>query len=250
MTTAELIALASEVLGIIAATMLLTLSPRIKQQAPLTFKYPQREVVAAALVAVALFIAGFVVFRDATPAPNTGLTGSTPTLAALTQQLIAAGAGVILVIIALIYRRQPVRSAGWNRPLLMPAFQVGIAFIILTIFLRGKITTLFDGITPDESGALLILAALGLAEETVFRGYIQPRLISRLGEIPGWLLTSVVFALWQIPRLLGEPTQTLLIGVGLGLVQGLVAGWVMLKARHVLAPALYRAISGWIAFLG
>ena len=89
-----------------------------------------------------------------------------------------------------------------------------------------------------------------MAEETVFRGYIQPRLISRLGEIPGWLLTSVVFALWQIPRLLGEPSQTLLIGVGIGLVQGLVAGWVMQKTRHVLAPGLYRAISGWIAFLG
>ena len=70
---------------------------------------------------------------------------------ALTQHLIAAGAGVVLVIIALIYRRQPVRSAGWNRPLLMPAFQVGIAIIILTIFLRGKITTLFDGITTDRN---------------------------------------------------------------------------------------------------
>ena len=250
MTTVELIALASEVLGVIAATMLLTLSPRFKNQPPLTSKYPQREAVAAAIVTAAVFIAGFVLFRSASPAPNTGLAGSTPTLEALSQHLIAAGVGLVLVIIALVYRRQPVRSTGWNRPLLTPAFQVGVAIIILTIFLRGKITTLFDGITTTETSALLILAALGLAEETVFRGYIQPRFSSLLGEIPGWLLTSFLFALWQIPRLLGEPGQTVLIGVGLGLVQGLLAGWIMQKTRHVLAPGLYRAISGWIAFLG
>lgn len=250
MTTTDLIALASEVLGVIAATMLLTLSPRFKQHIPVSFRYPQREVIAAALVTAGLFILGFVVFRGPIPAPVTGLSGSTPTFEALVQHLTAAGAGVVLVAIALIYRRQPVRSAGWNRPLLQPAFQVGIAVILLTIFLRGKITLLFDGITSAETSALLVVAALGLAEETVFRGYIQPRLSSQLGNIPGWLVTSGLFALWQIPRLWGEPTGTVLIGVGIGLVQGLLAGWMMQKCQHVLAPGLYRAISGWIAFLG
>ncbi|MHB8857579.1 MAG: CPBP family intramembrane glutamic endopeptidase [Bellilinea sp.] len=250
MTTTDLIAFASEVLGVIAATMLLTLSPRFKQHTPISFRYPQREIIAAALVTAAAFIVGFVVFRGPSPAPITGLSGSTPTLDALLQHLTVAGAGVVLVAIALLYRRQPVRSAGWNRPLLTPAFQVGIAVILLTIFLRGKITLLFDGITTAETSALLVVTALGLAEETLFRGYVQPRLSARLGNTPGWLITAGLFALWQIPRLLGEPAETVLIGVGIGLVQGLVAGWMMQKCQHVLAPGLYRAISGWIAFLG
>lgn len=250
MSTTDIITFVSEALGVIAATMLLTLSPRFKKHTPITFLYPKREAFAAGLVAVGLFAAGFLIFRGPVPAPNTGLTGSTPTLAAFMQHLVVAGTGVVLVVIALAYRRQPIRSAGWNRPLLMPAFQVGIAVILLTIFLRGKITLLFDGITPDEGSALLVVTLLGLAEETVFRGYIQPRLAARFGTIPGWLATSVMFALWQVPRLLGEPTQTVLIGVAIGLVQGLLTGWMMQKTQHVLAPGLYRAISGWIAFLG
>jgi membrane protease YdiL (CAAX protease family) len=250
LTTTEIIALASEVLGVVAATMLLTLSPRFKQHSPITFRYPNREIIAAGLVAAGLFGIGFVIFNGPTPAPNTWGTGSTPSLPALIQHLTAAGAGLLLVIIALAYRRQPVRSAGWNRPLLTSSFQLGIAIILLTIFLRGKISTLFNGITSAETSALLVAVALGLAEETIFRGYIQPRLSSRLGKTPGWLLTSGLFALWQIPRLLGEPSQTILIGVAVGLVQGLVAGWMMQKTQHVLAPGLYRAISTWMAFLG
>jgi len=249
LSSADLIAFISEVLGVIAATMLLTLSPRFKQHTPITFLYPKRELLYAGLVTAGLFIIGFVVFNGPVPAPITGVSGSTPTLAALIQHLTVAGAGVLLVVIALRYRRQPFRSAGWNRPLLMPAFQVGIAVVLLTIFLRGKITLLFDGISSAEASALLVVTALGLAEETVFRGYIQPRLEARFGSVPGWLTTSVLFALWQIPRLLGEPSQTVMIGVGMGLVQGLLAGWMMQKCQHVLAPGIYRAISGWLVFL-
>lgn len=250
MTFTEIIGLLSEVLGVIAVTMLMTLNPRFKKHVPITFLFPKRESVAAAIVAVGVFIIGFFVFRSPTPAPYTGFSGTTPTLEAAVQHLTAAGAGVLLVAIALMYRRQPIRSAGWNRSLLMPALQMGIAIILLTVFLSGKISALMDGISQDQSGALVIIMLLALCEETIFRGYIQPRFESRIGKIPGLLLTSVLFALWQIPRLLGEPTQTLLIGVGLGLVQGLLAGWMMQKSHHVLAPGLYRTISGWLMFIG
>jgi len=249
LTTNEIIGLLSEVLGVIAVTMIMTLNPRFKHHTPVTFRFPKRELAAAAIVALGVFAISFVIFRGPTPAPNTGLSGSVPTLDALLQHLTAVIVGLALVVIALLYRKQPLRSAGWNRPLLTPALQMGIAIILLTIFLRGKISLLFDGITQDESTALLVLLALTLAEETIFRGYLQPRIESRLGKIPGWLITSVLFAFWQIPRLLGEPVNTILTGVALGLVQGLLAGWMMQKTQHVLAPGLYRFISGWVAFL-
>ncbi|MHB0923760.1 MAG: CPBP family intramembrane glutamic endopeptidase [Bellilinea sp.] len=250
MSVTGIIALLSEVLGAIAVTMLMTLNPRFKQHRPITFLFPKRESMAAAIVAVGVFVIGFFIFRDPTPAPFTRLTESTPTLEAAIQHLTAAGAGVLLVVIALMYRRQPLRSAGWNRSLFMPALQIGIGIIMLTVFLSGKLSLLMDGISQDESTALPVITLLALAEETIFRGYIQPRFESRIGKIPGWLLTSVLFALWQIPRLLGEPTQTILIGVGLGLVQGLLAGWMMQKSHHVLAPGIYRAISEWLVFIG
>lgn len=249
MTTGEVIGLLSEILGVIAVTMLMTLNPRFKQHPPLVFRYPHREAVAATVVAAGLLAIGFVIFLSTAPAPNSGALSTTPALATLRQQLWAAAAGVLLVVIALIYRRQPLRSAGWNRPLLMPALQTGIAIILLVLFLRGKFAMLLDGISPAESSALLFIVLISLAEETVFRGYLQPRLSARLGNTPGWLLTSALFAVWQIPRLMHQPTASLAIGVGLGLVQGLLAGWMMQKCRHVLAPSLYRIVSAWMPFL-
>lgn len=250
MTNTEIIALLSQFLGVIAVTMLVTLNPRFKQHTPITFLFPKREAAAALIVAAGLFIIGFFIFNGATPAPFVPLTGSTPSLDAAKQQLLAAGAGVMLVAAALSYRRQPVRSAGWNRPLMMPALQLSLAIILIVIFLSGKLSVLMDGISEEQSNALWVITLLALAEETVFRGYIQPRFESRWGKIPGWLLTSVLFALWQLPRLLGEPVPIVLTGVGYGLAEGLLAGWMMQKTQHVLAPGLYRAIAGWLMFIG
>ncbi len=250
MTTPEIIALLSQYLGVIAVTMLVTLNPRFKQHTPITFLFPKREAAAALIVTAGVFIIGFFIFSSPTPVPYVPLTDSIPTLDAAKQQLLAAGAGVFLVAAALTYRRQPIRSTGWNRALLMPALQLGLAIIMIVIFLSGKLTVLMDGISEDQSNALWIITLMALAEETVFRGYIQPRLESRWGKIAGWLLASVLFALWQIPRLLGEPVNTILIGVGLGLAEGLLAGWMMQKSQHVLAPGLYRAIAGWLMFIG
>lgn len=230
--------------------MLLTLNPRFRQHSPITFLFPKREAVAASIVIVGLFITGFFIFNGSDLAPFVPMTGSTPTLEAVVQQLTAAGIGVLLVAAALMYRRQPIRSTGWNRSLLMPALQLGIALIIITIFLSGKLSILMDGIDQEQSKALWLLTLLALAEETIFRGYLQPRFASRIGKIPGWLLTSGLFALWQIPRLWGEPTQVLLIGIGYALVEGLLAGWMMQKSQHILGPGIYRAVAGWLMFIG
>lgn len=250
MTNTEIIALLSQFLGVIAVTMLLTLNPRFKQHTPITFLFPKREAAAAFIVTAGLFIIGFFIFSSPTPAPFVPLTGAAPTLEAVKQQLFAAGAGVFLVAAALTYRRQPIRSAGWNRPLLMPSLQLGLAIILIVIFLSGKLSVLMDGISEEQSNALWVITLMALAEETLFRGYIQPRFESRLGKIPGWLLTSGLFALWQIPRLLGEPALTVLTGIGLALAEGLLAGWMMQKSQHVLGPGLYRAVTGWLMFIG
>ena len=54
----DLILFASELIGVIAVTLLLTLSPRFRQQRVLTFRYPRREgIVALSLFAVTLVTA-------------------------------------------------------------------------------------------------------------------------------------------------------------------------------------------------
>ncbi len=147
--------------------------------------------------------------------------------------------------LALAARRQPLRSAGWNRTGLGMALRLTVALVFLTIFLRGKIYALLNGITADEGLTLLIWIGISLAEESIFRGYLQLRQADRVGPPYAWILTALLYTLWQIPRLMCEPSM-LLLYLGLALGQGLVLGWVMHKSGHVLAPALYRAVSEWL----
>lgn len=250
MEVRQLIALASEMIGALAVTMLLTISPKFKQHPPLGFRYPRREGALSLILFAGLLLLSVLIYSGQVRVVQLLPEGSPADLQSLYQRAAIALVGALIFIAALAYRRQPARSAGWNRPLLSSALQVGLAIVILTVFLHGKFSTLLKGVSADQGIALLILLLLGLAEETVFRGYIHMRLVSWLGATAGWLTTAGLYTVWQLPRLLGAlPANQLPFELGLALVQGLLLGWMMQKCRHVLAPALYRAVSGWIAFL-
>ncbi len=237
-------------IGALAVTLLMTISPKFKQQ-PIGFRYPRREGVLSLILFAGLIVLALLVYGGQVSVKNILPVVNSTRVEGLYQQAVVALIGAIIFGAALAYRRQPLRSAGWNRPMLSPALQVGIAVVILTIFLRGKFSSLLHGVTTEQGIALGILLVLGLAEEFVFRGYIQLRLTSWLGQIPGWLATSVLYTLWQLPRLLGSLSTTdLLLQLAIALAQGLLCGWMMLKVRHILAPGMYRAVSAWIAFLG
>jgi len=249
--TRQFIALASEMIGAVAVTMLLTLSPKYKQTPALGFRYPRREGVLSLVLFAGLFLLSFFIYRGQMEVVKILPESIPASLDDLYQRAVVSVVGLLIFIAALAYRRQPARSAGWNRTLLSSGLQLGLAIIILTVFLHGKFLTLLKGISSEQGIALLLLFLLGLAEETIFRGYIHLRLSSWLGNTPGWLATAGLYTIWQLPRLMGAlPASQLSIELGLALLQGLLLGWIMQKCRNVLAPTLYRAISGWIMFLG
>ena len=153
-------------------------------------------------------------------------------------------------VAALLLRKQPVRSIGWNPALLKPALQMGFAIAVLTVFLRNQVMVIFAGLQPEQVLPLPLALLLAVAEETIFRGYIQQRLAWWLKPIPGTLLTAALFALWHLPPWLNHlPVETILTLLALTFIQGLVLGWVMHKAGHAAAPALYRAFSIWMQYL-
>jgi len=90
---------------------------------------------------------------------------------------------------------------------------------------------------------------LALAEESIFRGFIQPRLQAWLGRWVGLVLTAAMFAVWQLPAVWNAGWETILPSLGLAFAQGLLLGWIMDRSGHVLAPALYRTISLWMSIL-
>ena len=154
---------------------------------------------------------------------------------------------VIPFIVALIARGQPLLSIGWNHVNLKAALSVGFLLALLTIFLRGKFMVIIGGISKNQGPALGMYLLLALAEETIFRGYIQPRLQSFIGSRWGWLATAGLYTLWQLPgKIWFLPFASVWLIALLGLIQGLILGYIMQKSGHVIAPVLYRAISAWL----
>jgi membrane protease YdiL (CAAX protease family) len=241
MSTDLLVSQLSEWLGVVAVTMIAGTSERFKRK-PLVFLYARRELMYSfGLYAVILALAFAYYYTDK------------PSLDNLLPRLILAGLSLVPFLLAQRFRKQPIRTIGWSMSMnrLRPALLLGFALAILSIFLRGKVFTLLGGKQTIDLQTLLMFLGIALAEETIFRGYIQLRLVSAWGPWLGVAVTALLFAIWQLPlRLaLGFSSEALLIGLGIALVNGLVLGFVMHKSGHVLATAIYRAFSDWISLL-
>lgn len=246
MDTTTIIAQVAEWLGVVAVAWLLSLNPRLRQ-AQIGFKYARRDGFVALALTFTVIIFAFLFYTTGLGDLLSRLLDLPGAASALNRPLAISVFSLAAVVAALVLRGQPVRSAGWNRPTLRMGLQVGLALILLTIFLRNRVMDVLNGISTEETWYLLGAVGIALAEETVFRGYLQLRLSWWLGETRGWLVVGLAYAAWRLPGLLGGGSlPDVLIGLGLALGQGLVAGWLMRKTGHVVAPVLYRAVSIWM----
>lgn len=240
---------ASEWLGVIAVVMIAGVSPLLKKVRRLEFRFPRREATfALSLFALIYFFAFqyfssniFAFLKNAAGAFQGGEVG---------QRMLLAVISLLPFILALLLRGQPFKSAGWSRDNLRPGLTVGLMLVVVAVFLRGKFLTLLNGLEPGQSSLLLVLLLLCAAEETIFRGYLQLRLMSFLGSTWGWLATAGLYLLWQLPgRLWLHPFGEIWVDLVVALIQGLLLGWIMRKTGHVTATILYRAVATWLLFL-
>jgi membrane protease YdiL (CAAX protease family) len=277
-----LVAQLSEWLGAVAVAWLFSISPRLKHP-PVGFKYARRDGITALMLYGLILVLAFVFYSMNPLEFPANLRPAPAPVANLDRALLVAAVALALFVVALVMRKQPFRSMGWSlraaraeeteaaRPdkrakkanrqadkpapkapdVFMPALQVGFALAILTLFLRNRVMDILGGVSAAELNYLLLAIGISLAEETIFRGYIQLRLSWWLGKWPGIALTAALFTLWHVPAWLNQvPPETGLLLAGLTLVQGLVLGWIMSITKNVIAPALYRSISIWMYFLG
>ncbi len=284
-----LVAQVSEWLGAIAVAWLFLLSPRLKFP-PIGFKFARRDGITALSMFALILLLAVIVYAGNPPDFPAEIRPAPAPVADLSRALLTAAMALAAFMAALVMRKQPLRSMGWNfraksaetadqtgvkkagvKPagknappapaaktagakapnVFMPALQIGIALAILTIFLRNRVMDVLAGVTTAELNLLLLAIGIGLAEETIFRGYIQPRLSWWLGEWAGIGLTALLFTLWHVPAWFNRiPLETGLIVSGMTLIHGLVLGWIMRTSKNVIAPAMYRSISIWMNFLG
>lgn len=254
MDTRTLVGFVSEILGVVAVVMLLGLSPRLAPL-PIAFRDPQREVlwvgalyaVLLAVSSLSLFMPGWDIrqtFGQLTPADiNRGLrTDLLYRFVVVLVSLIPIGAAA-----ARKEHATPWHSLGWNKRDLRSGLQLGLALGVLTLFLSARYMALLDGISLEDFFTLVVWLGIALAEETIFRGYIQTRMSARFGVPFGVVGAALMFTLYALPALIVRPDA--LIQIAIVLVRSLVVGWLFTKTRHVLAGALYRGISSWIPFI-
>ncbi len=246
MNTTSIIAQVAEWLGVIAVAWLLSLSPRFKRT-QIGFRYARRDGMVALAIVFIVVIFSFIFSTTGLGDTLSAFVRLPGAAADLDRPLALAVFSLLPVIAALLLRGQPPRSAGWNRDMFRLGLQVGLALALLTIFLRNRVVDVISGVSIDQTWYLIGALAIAAAEETVFRGYIQLRLISWLGENRGWIASALAYAVWRLPALLGGSSlPVILIGLALVLAQGLVSGFLMRKSGHLIAPVLYRAISIWM----
>lgn len=239
----------SEWLGVVAVMMIAGISPLLKRVRRIEFRFPKRETTFALSIFALVFLFAFQYFSNSIFAflrtAADGFTGGE-----LADRAIIAVIALVPFLVALLARGQPFKSIGWSKENTRAGLVSGLMLVVLVVFLRGKFTTLLKGLTPEQGSLLLILLVLCLAEETIFRGYIQLRLYSYLGKTWGWLATVVLFVLWQLPGRLGVlPTSELWPVLGIALVQGLLLGWIMRKTGHVATGVFYRAVAAWLLLI-
>lgn len=239
MSRDDLILAAAEAIGVIAVVMLLGLSPRARARRDVKFVFPRREGLFALGGYAAILALAVLFYRNF---DRTGLPAGFA-LAGLSALPFAALLGL---------RRQPLRSAGWGRANLGLGWLFGLALAILSIFLRNRFAAILGGLPAGRYTDLIFWLGICLLEESIFRGYMQPRLCAWSGDLPGWALTAALFALWRLPLWLsgGETLLSALPELGLAFGQGMVLGFIQRKSGSVLAPALYRAVSTWVSLMG
>lgn len=241
----EIILNVSEWAGVIAVTLLLTMNRHFAAR-PVAFKYQRREVILSTILAIVLIAA----------AVYANLVLRLPTLPSdpgpLPGQFIWAVLILLPVALLLVIRRQPWLSVGLSRPSTRLGLILGVALVLITIFLRGKIYSLLDGITAGEFDALILSLVLALVGEIIFRGFLQLRFTGWLGPTGGWLLTSLAHFLFCLPFIWlvnGGDITTVWLPASVQLVQSILLGWIMRRSGNVLASGLYQAAHFWVSAL-
>jgi len=143
-------------------------------------------------------------------------------------------------------------ACGWRHERVGRALALGVVLGAGALLLRAQPFAPERLAISDTWWALPTYAVVALAEETLYRGFLQGRLEEWLGRWPGYLITALLFTVLHLPaRLLaGQPlAQALTYAMVQLLPMALLFGVAMLAANHTAAPALLHLAWNWATML-
>jgi membrane protease YdiL (CAAX protease family) len=176
----------------------------------------------------------------------------------LPQQLVGYGLlfGVLAMILRVEYGRPFWRSLAWTgfRMPLLWVVNCGL-FTALAVLLIGALfqtpntsnpmTQLMEDRTSRVVMAIFGVTVAPLAEELLFRGFLQPLLVRSLGVIAGILMTSIPFGFLHFYEYGNSWRHAVLISLA-----GAAFGWMRHITGSTRASAImHTAYNGFVFFL-
>ena len=219
------------------------------------FDTPWKEAALAIGYVIGLFIilAAFFFFLEQTTGAPLGTYEQYDLITALTWWGIYAAMYTIPVLIICKARKQNLETVGITKKNVRLSLEIGLVLSLLILFL--SITPeLFQEkfFTYNTFYAFIYFLAIGFGEELLFRGILQIRCSSWLGEIRGWILASTIMAIVHLPQrifVLGlDPLQASVSALFL-MPFSLLMGFIMLKTRSILGPTVIHTVTDWISVL-
>lgn len=136
------------------------------------------------------------------------------------------------------------RSLGWVRPRIPVLTVISLGYLLaISIAVIGHFARIPDVQSPmkellSDRTSFAIAACAGvtvgpLAEELVFRGFVQPLFVRSLGAAPGILLAALPFGLLHVPQYGNSWRHGLLI-----VLAGAAFGWMRHVSRSTLGSTL------------
>ena len=147
---------------------------------------------------------------------------------------------LVLTALAIYFGGAPCRRKDWNRRAIFSG--VAAAFALYGIFWLGntlsqqlfhfakpQIASIYEIRTQGEAIAitLILLFITSPGEEIFWRGFVQRKLMDRLGSVPGYLCSSTIYAAVHIAS--GNFMLTMA-----ALTAGLFWGWLYQRERNLI----------------
>lgn len=154
-------------------------------------------------------IAGFITFDAlAGPTEEDVFAGGATSFVAMGLIFVL---WITLIMVGIVrWRRTSLAALGWSgwstlRDLGLGALGAATCIGILLVAYRsvvGEVDSLLENVSGFSLQQRLLFMLIGtmaaFGEETVFRGYLQPALIRRMGKWPGILVGAALFSLYHL----------------------------------------------------
>lgn len=215
-------------------------APRFDPASPLRIVHALGLVVARAVL---LFGVGINQIAPRILGTENIFAGDFRSLAVLAVLLGALDVGLVLSVGLLVVGRVTLRSLGWRADRLGRDVALGLAgfaactgILVLGFMIAGAspsepFVAARDFTLPQRLMFLLVaIFGAALVEETIFRGYLQPVLVARLGLVGGLVASAILFDLMHM----NFRPASLFTKFAFGIVFGALRG----RDRSLVAPAI------------